>query len=373
MDINQVNFWLSANADKFSSAALPVIRAKLEQMDNNQLMMLQSADFKKPSTILLIAILLGWERFFIDSIGLGIVKVVTGYGCGIWWLIDIFSAKKRTKAYNLKEFQKITGMMGGTMHPFSAPTTDSAPQPQIVAETIIENTEMQQQQQYFDSPVNTGDHTFAEQKMSSPVMERIKLLFTSPKAMWKKIDSDNSSQIGYMALLSVVPAAALFLSFFARGIYYAISIPYGGGQVLGYMLIYGFVAAITTYAVLMVLAFLSALFPFLLAGKFDSVSSYNKAIALTVSAMTPLCLLGILLLFSTSFLFWIWLAVGIIYGRYLIYSGTRTLLKTPLEKHTLYVGICADVFMALTIVFTLLLFAELMAFSAPGFSHTYPY
>ena len=41
---------------------------------------------------LLFSILLGYlgvDRFYMGYIGLGILKLVTGGGCGIWWLIDI--------------------------------------------------------------------------------------------------------------------------------------------------------------------------------------------------------------------------------------------------------------------------------------------
>jgi TM2 domain-containing membrane protein YozV len=115
MDSNQINIWLSVNVEKFNSADLPAIKAVLEQMDNNQLMFLQNADFKKPSTIFLIAFFLGWERFFLNDVGLGIVKVITGYGCGIWWLIDIFSAKARARKYNFKQFQKVTSPNFGAL------------------------------------------------------------------------------------------------------------------------------------------------------------------------------------------------------------------------------------------------------------------
>jgi len=108
MDTNQVNFWLATNAENFAPETLPVIKSKLEEIDNNQLLYLANASFQKPSTILLISIFLGWERFFLDDIALGIVKIITCYGCGIWWLIDIFSARKRALQYNFQQFQKFT-------------------------------------------------------------------------------------------------------------------------------------------------------------------------------------------------------------------------------------------------------------------------
>jgi len=32
---------------------------------------------------------LGVDRFFTGYIGLGILKLITGGGCGVWWLIDL--------------------------------------------------------------------------------------------------------------------------------------------------------------------------------------------------------------------------------------------------------------------------------------------
>jgi hypothetical protein len=111
MEQQKVDMFIGLNNENFKPCDLVVIKQKLEQMDDAKFFLIQGTTFQKPSTILLIAILLGWERFWLEETGLGILKVVTCYGCLIWWLVDIFSAKDRAKAYNFKKFTQATMMI----------------------------------------------------------------------------------------------------------------------------------------------------------------------------------------------------------------------------------------------------------------------
>ena len=52
-----------------------------------------AASDKDWMTTLLLSIILGGlgvDRFYTGHMGLGVLKLLTGGGCGIWWLIDIF-------------------------------------------------------------------------------------------------------------------------------------------------------------------------------------------------------------------------------------------------------------------------------------------
>ena len=111
MEKSKVDMFVGMNVENFNPQDLMVIKEKLEKLDDDKFFMIQGTEFQKPSTILIIAILLGWERFWLDDIALGIVKIVTLYGCGIWWLIDIFSAKERAKKYNFRKFTNLTSFI----------------------------------------------------------------------------------------------------------------------------------------------------------------------------------------------------------------------------------------------------------------------
>ena len=61
---------------------------------------------KDPLLSILLSIFigsLGVDRFYIGDVGLGIGKLLTAGGCGIWWLIDIFLIVDATKQKNLEQ------------------------------------------------------------------------------------------------------------------------------------------------------------------------------------------------------------------------------------------------------------------------------
>lgn len=107
MDANKINTFLAINAENFSPIQLQTIKEKLEQLDDDKLLLISSLSYQKPSTMLLISILLGWERFWMEDITLGLIKILTAYGCGIWWIADMFTAKKRAQKYNFEKLMNV--------------------------------------------------------------------------------------------------------------------------------------------------------------------------------------------------------------------------------------------------------------------------
>lgn len=101
---SQVQNWLMANQDKFAPELIPTLTNLLEKVKPEKAMMLHSIKLVDPGQIVLFAWLLSIDRFFLDDSGKGILKLVTVGGCGIWWLMDGLSAKKRAFEYNFKQF-----------------------------------------------------------------------------------------------------------------------------------------------------------------------------------------------------------------------------------------------------------------------------
>ncbi len=99
-----VQSFLVRYSDCFDTMAIIDVQNKLNELDDSKFGVLMSMNLQKPTIILLIAILLGWERFFLDDISAGVLKVLTCQGLGIWWLIDIFTAQRRTYQYNYRRF-----------------------------------------------------------------------------------------------------------------------------------------------------------------------------------------------------------------------------------------------------------------------------
>ncbi len=110
MDAQKVDLFLLTNSSKLPSSHIPIIRDRLLDMDESKLIYLQTCDFKDPTVILIISVFLGSlgiDRFLIGDVGLGVGKLVTLGGCGIWSIIDWFLIMDATKKKNLKQLQNV--------------------------------------------------------------------------------------------------------------------------------------------------------------------------------------------------------------------------------------------------------------------------
>ena len=106
MESDKVNHILMMLSSKILAGSIPSVRTRLENTDisESEILALQS-QMKDPLLSILLSIFigtLGVDRFYIGDVGLGIGKLLTGGGCGIWWLIDIFLIVDATKQKNLE-------------------------------------------------------------------------------------------------------------------------------------------------------------------------------------------------------------------------------------------------------------------------------
>lgn len=110
MEKSKIDLYLTANAKYFEPTAIPIIRQKLENANDDAFLTLQATELKDPTIYLLVSIFLGgWgiDRFMLGDIGMGILKLLTGGLCGILWLIDVCTIMKKTKEKNLASISLI--------------------------------------------------------------------------------------------------------------------------------------------------------------------------------------------------------------------------------------------------------------------------
>ncbi|MDD2549429.1 MAG: TM2 domain-containing protein [Bacteroidales bacterium] len=109
MDAKKTDMFMLLNAKFFEYHHLEQIRGRLMQIDDYKWGLVQTLQFKDPTVSLIISILvgcLGIDRFYIGDIGLGIGKLITCGGFGLWTIIDWFIIMRATKEKNLDKLQQ---------------------------------------------------------------------------------------------------------------------------------------------------------------------------------------------------------------------------------------------------------------------------
>ena len=111
MEQQQVEQLIAIYGNKLPIESIFTVREKLLSLDYNTASIIL-AQAKDPTISIILSIIVGaWgiDRIYIGDVGLGIIKLRTCGGCGIWWLIDLFLIMDATKRKNLLQITEIYG------------------------------------------------------------------------------------------------------------------------------------------------------------------------------------------------------------------------------------------------------------------------
>lgn len=100
--------FIMSNGKNFPEEKLPFIREELLKMDDSKWAGLSMLQFKNPTTALLLSIFLGCyggDRFYLGHTGMGVGKLLTCGGLGIWAIIDWFLISNAAKEANYEKLQ----------------------------------------------------------------------------------------------------------------------------------------------------------------------------------------------------------------------------------------------------------------------------
>jgi TM2 domain-containing membrane protein YozV len=110
MEAQKVDMFIMTNGKFFASHQVAHIRDRLLSLDESKWSLVQTLQFKDPTISLIISLLggsLGIDRFFIGDTGLGVGKLLTCGGLGIWAIVDWFLIMDATREKNMLKLQQV--------------------------------------------------------------------------------------------------------------------------------------------------------------------------------------------------------------------------------------------------------------------------
>lgn len=110
MEAQKVDMFIMANGKFFEGHQVATIRDRLIQMDDSKWGLIQTMQFKDPTISLIVSLLggsLGIDRFLIGDTGMGVGKLLTCGGLGIWTIIDWFMIMGATREKNMVKILQV--------------------------------------------------------------------------------------------------------------------------------------------------------------------------------------------------------------------------------------------------------------------------
>jgi TM2 domain-containing membrane protein YozV len=109
MESQKVDMFIMSNGKYFESYQLSQIRERLINLDDSKWGLIQTMQFKDPTLMLVVSLIgghFGIDRFIIGDTGMGVAKLLTCGGLGIWTIIDWFMIMGATRDKNNQQIQR---------------------------------------------------------------------------------------------------------------------------------------------------------------------------------------------------------------------------------------------------------------------------
>jgi TM2 domain-containing membrane protein YozV len=103
MDSQKVDMFLITNARFFEGHQIGRVREKLLALDDSRFLYLLSLNLQDPTSSQLVSLMagaFGIDRFMIGDTGLGVAKLLTCGGFGVWTIVDWFIIQGRAREIN---------------------------------------------------------------------------------------------------------------------------------------------------------------------------------------------------------------------------------------------------------------------------------
>ncbi len=110
MELSKVDMFMFMNAKFFESHQLQGVRDRLLTIDETRWTTIQMIQFKEPTLTMIISLLagnFGIDRFYIGDTGMGVGKLLTCGGFGIWTIIDWFMIAGATREKNMDMLHQV--------------------------------------------------------------------------------------------------------------------------------------------------------------------------------------------------------------------------------------------------------------------------
>ena len=110
MESEKADMFIMTNAKFFESHQVPLIRDRLIKADSSKWGLITTLQFSDPTTSLIVSLIagsLGIDRFMIGDTGLGVGKLLTCGGLGIWYIVDWFLIMGATREKNMAKLHQI--------------------------------------------------------------------------------------------------------------------------------------------------------------------------------------------------------------------------------------------------------------------------